>query len=245
VETILCSTTKSGQSDKIAPVGGVSQQTGESLLEVRQSNQHAKASPLDSLHQGRGIEIGLRILDGQDEGRSTLPCQQITHDKGTGSMVAFDVELRLAEDMDIDTCRPPPYILSIVALQPFRQSADPAAPVAVEALLGRGDVPGEVLATVRVGSAEHKGVELEEAPGITKPEEIDPACKGIVDSTVPRHQVVADLVRHGVARSAEGCVDSPEISLDGPQGRIDLGEVEGVLPATVRDSGVVKRDDVR
>jgi len=51
--------------------------------------------------------MGLGVRGGQHEGRRAFAGEPLARDQRTGAVVALDEELRLAQDTDVDACRPP------------------------------------------------------------------------------------------------------------------------------------------
>src|SRR5262249_2573573 len=90
---------------EVLVVRPILQETGKTFLHARQLHQEGRGCLRRLLDQGRGIEVGLRVVDGEHKWGLAGPRQDVAHDQSARAVIALDVQLWLAQDTDIHACR--------------------------------------------------------------------------------------------------------------------------------------------
>ena len=150
-------------------------------------------------HRGR-IEIALGIFQRQHKRWQPGAHQQIADDQRATAVVAFDEQLRLAEDAHIHTGRTLPHRFTAIRAVPIEQVLDTAFNVVEEVLLGGGQVLRVFHAARRVATAEHRGVDLQHQVQMMKVKQVNAPCDIVVNQRIAFKHVVQHFVGQGVAR---------------------------------------------
>jgi hypothetical protein len=136
------------------------QEAGETFFHAWELYQEHRRRFLGLLYQARWVKVGLSVVDAEHEGSFAIPTKDITDDRRSGAMVALDVELRLAQNPDIDACCVlPRRFLGMIAM-PAQQSIDVEFILCIESLRRGLDMLAVFPAMIRVTAAQDGMVQL-------------------------------------------------------------------------------------
>jgi hypothetical protein len=108
----------------------------KAFLHTWQFRQQGRRRFLRLFDECRRVEVSLSVINGEHKGRFPIPHQNIAHDQSASAVIAFDVELWLAQNAHLHTSGTLPGGLALMPIIPAQDITDIAFFLLVEALGG-------------------------------------------------------------------------------------------------------------